>query len=731
MKLKGVSVFEQHVDKIVLAAVAVVLLAVLAMQFLLEPNRITVGAADKIRPQNAYEPVKDEAVRVLAQVRNPEPQTPEVPEQTLLGAYERLAAADLAPVARVAAMGPAVDPGGSAEGAGLAETRLAMPELPAPAAVVASAYRGTVSPAEWVLHPELRSVLPAEQPFDLSAITVQATMDGRAVYQALLADPDGDAGPLSGLPVSWWNNTFEVLGVELERQTALADGSWSEPVLVEPMPGRMSLLGEARAQRPDVSTLVAMVDEASARMPDVVQPEFYSIIAGPEWAPPAVALAALQPDAAQEQADRLVRSIASWTEQIRRIDANRAAELERGRQRETSNRGGEGGGGRGLKGGGGGDDPRERSTQRENDEPDRAAGRIGELETQIERAYTQLAELGFDEDGRKIEVSLGEDVGPLFQSEALTLWAHDVAPPDGGTFRYRVRPVFNNPVYGRGLALGEDQQPLAADPLLPGPWSEWTYPVQTLSSQYFFVTNARESGPLGGGPQASVELYRFYYGFYRQAGMSAEPGDALVERASVPEGLVAFDLAKLEQEIGSGGGAGPTLGRPGPQDLGRDPRGPSRPGEEAEESRGPKGASPIRDERDPRSAARPSPAAPAAGQAPDSAEGTPVATSVTMDLGVMLLDVSRIPGGAEVDLAGQVRDRFQALFRDADGGVLLRIPELDEASLVYRQVAASAALGRLQLRPEEEPTTPAARPTEERAPRPSRDSGGGGGGGGN
>ncbi len=746
MKLKGINVIEQYVDKIVLAVVAVVLLAVLAMQFLLQPNRITVGSAEGIPPQNAYDPVESEAVRVLAALRNPEPTLPEVEEQTLAGAFDEQMRAQLAPSKRIASLGRAVDPGGSTQGAGISETRIAMPVLPAPTDVVPGAYRGTVSPTEWVLNEDLRPLLPAQQPFDLSVVTVQAKLNGGEVFQALLNDPDGDAGPLSGLPVSWWNRTFEILGAEVERQTLLADGTWSEPELVGPMPGGLNFAQEireahdARAADPDVSTLVGYVDLAARQAYDVLQPRFYNTIAGPEWLPPVDALAALAPDSDQEEADRLLRNIEGWNARIEKIVAS---EQERqGRQNTTRSQS------PGGRGGPGGRRPPENTrgtADTQNDaQAQRAQNQIANYEEQIEKAYDKLFELGFDEDGNRVEAadSSATAVGPVLQSDEFTFWVHDIAPPDNATLRYRIRPLFNNPAYGRGLALGEDQLELAADPILPGPWSDWSRQVDTLGSEYYFVRTARESSALGGGPQAAIEMYRFYYGYYRQASMTAEPGDLLVEDVSVPEGLLVYDMEKLQEQIDGGGGStnAPDLRMRAPS-LQPDPRSPDV---RSPNVRSPNVLTPDdprvpdRDRRGPQTIDRQRPATetrPSVRRSTTGEEGEelgePAPTSVPVHLGVMLLDVSRIPGGGERNLADQIRDRYQALFRDDSGQLVLRIPDDDQASLVYRQVVASAREGKDQLKPDEPEPQPERRMIEpERGPAPIRDEGGGGGGAG-
>ena len=74
MKLKGINPIEQHVEKLVLGVVALVLLAVLVIQFALPPQGVSVGSASDIPPEDALDPVADEAREAMRKPTNSPPE---------------------------------------------------------------------------------------------------------------------------------------------------------------------------------------------------------------------------------------------------------------------------------------------------------------------------------------------------------------------------------------------------------------------------------------------------------------------------------------------------------------------------------------------------------------------------------------------------------------------------------------------------------------------------------
>ena len=86
MKLKGVNPIEQHIEKIVLMVMLVLLLAVLAMQFVSRPNDIDVGDRS-VSPDQVYTVLEGEASRLDGQLKNQNPSLPEINEVDLVQRY--------------------------------------------------------------------------------------------------------------------------------------------------------------------------------------------------------------------------------------------------------------------------------------------------------------------------------------------------------------------------------------------------------------------------------------------------------------------------------------------------------------------------------------------------------------------------------------------------------------------------------------------------------------------
>ncbi len=238
MKLKGISFFEQHVEKIVLGAVSVVFLGVVAMQFLYEPNTIKVGSAQAVPPGRAFEPVADKA-RVISSKLKAEADVlnlPAIPKIDLVQDFKRRHEGAVAPAATIVSLGKGVDVQGTVETQAIAVggQHFATLSIAAPTTPVAYCYRNTFDPTEAHFSPDLAKLLPPEQPMDKASVTVQATFDGTALKAALL----GAKGEGVPYPATWWRESMELLGVKVERQEQASDGQWLAAQDVAPAPGR-------------------------------------------------------------------------------------------------------------------------------------------------------------------------------------------------------------------------------------------------------------------------------------------------------------------------------------------------------------------------------------------------------------------------------------------------------------------------------------------------------------
>lgn len=719
MKLKGINPIEQHAEKAVLALVALAGLGALVLQFLPGGNLVKVGN-ERVPAGQAFTPVAREAQALLSRMDSAEPRTPEVPSFTLT---EKLALGAPGPAAPVVALGTAPKIGSGTISTVLASGMYALPTIPAPSAPVAAAYSATVHPAEKIRTPELAAILPPQQPFDLSAVSLEFTFDGASLRAALERDPD-DAGPLEPIPLTWWRDTggggdqVLILAVEVERELVRdAEGrtppAGTKPQIVPAMPGRGSALASWTESVRSVGDVPSALDAVRFRTPDIERPRFYATIAGPEWRAPSVVLAEGDPLEKQRQVrllrDQLTRRQAQLNDLEDRLQRSGAAEPRRDDRRTEAPSPGRGRPG----GGGGGPAP---TTQPRTEQP---AGDRRQLElavTRVRREVDGIAQrliaLGETVDGYDAvaQGAEGEDMrepAPLLENPDLRLWAHDVLPEPGATYRYRARVVMNNPLFDRNLQ--ESQRALGAESVLRGAWSEWSAPVTTDPRQVVFVVSAEDRSAISPRPRATAEVYEFFYGYYRKASVGLEPGDMVLGSARLPELRVA-DMGRLQETLTTGPGAA----SPGP--ITRAPETP----------------------RSPRSPTGPAaPVAPApGGRAPAGTTGTPTDTPQTwpewmsvelprtldFEVDAQLLDVLAV--------SAEGRQRTQVVLRRSDGTLATRLPDVERASPLLRRLEASEQAGQTQGREPVRADTPVIplpgrRETEGPSPRPGRSGGGG------
>jgi hypothetical protein len=670
MKKNRINPIEQHFEKAVLGGVSVALLGVVSMQFLGQTNYVQVGnSPTKVAPNRVFDPIAEEAERLLAQMRNPEPVFPDIPEQNVETRFQEVRRLSSASAVRVANFGEGVTvegPDGGIDRPESAATTYAMPSLPVPATIAAATYRGTIDPIEAITNEELRAYLPAEQPFDALAVSIEGVIDGAMLRDSLQLDPDGDEGPLRPLPLSWWRGNVDMLGVEIEREELMSDGSWAGQIVLSGMPGEFSTLNEVRQEGITPAELTEYAKSSQEYLRSIAQPAFPPTVAGPDWTQPSER----QDDENLSDEDREIARLEGQVESLDRKIEGQELQLEKlggGSSRSSAGSGNERGGGRRGEGGGG-----QRSTvdpdERKRDQFEK---RIEAFKRSRDRVLDQLADLGvFIDDEQKDNQQTNEPEPPLpgiLDAEGLPVWAHDFSAEPGKTYHYRMRVVLNNPLFGRDLYLSEGQKSVAEASTLEGEWSAWSNPLEVETDRHFFVVSASEDDQLGSGPRAAVEVYEFYYGYWRKGSTTLEPGDTIHARATLPEDLYIWDLDTLK-ELGRiptmGGGGNPLMPRGGNERDRREAESDTRRTrrEEPEEDELPEGAS----------------------------EGP---TSLDLEVAAMLLDVVRLPGQTGA---------FQAVLRGSRGTIVVRDASGDKSRALYRRLATNAREGVDQGRPEPE-----------------------------
>lgn len=525
MRLKGINPFELHVEKAVVGAVAAAALGILAWQFVGPPNRVMVDNKP-VGIDEAYPLLAGKAENVLRQVRNPAPEFADIPQLDMLARWEaRMSSAHTrsSPLAWPVGGGAVVvqnDPTIPS----LGELRVAEQVAPAPTTPIAATYLATIAPEDVSAYPELAKLLPPSMPFDHAAVSVETSFSGTALRAMLASDPDGD-GPLSKLPEHWWSGGIQILDVKLERAEMRPDGSWGDPVLIAPIPGRDSLRADLAAAE-DGAAIRKVFDEAPKLVEDICRPDYYQIVFGDPWTQPS-RLAQGRVAMDRGRIDGLLRQRAHFESQIQRWEADLAKINDQDRAA----------------------DAKRRNLERN----------ISDARRQLDQNRAELIDAGHvfadqPSDAAAAAAAGGATEAPLLATEAMPIWAHDLTAQRGKTYRYRFIVALRNPLYGQRAALHRESQAFAESPVMLSRPSEWSGPVRVDPELYFFITSANDPSrdqrmaTINSTPRASAEIYAFHWGYWRRATLSLEPGDPLVGELRVPDMVRIMEEAARQAE---------------------------------------------------------------------------------------------------------------------------------------------------------------------------------------
>lgn len=506
MKLKGVNPVEQHIEKIVLMVMLVLLLAVLAQQFVSRPNDIDVGGRS-VAPDQVYTVLEGDANRLDGQMKELNPSLPVIQDVDLIQRYnEAFASSSGGSVRLSSSLGRGVDI--SAIGVQVIDgtgndgpvSALAVPMTSTPTAV---SQWATLDPYVVLEVPAYEAFVPSVQPFDFPSVSIEANFSGTDLESVLMGNGDAERA----IPKRFWSASgMAILGFDAERQQLMADGSWgsSEPVVRPPhTPMPTNGLGEDSG----LFELTDLVKKAEGVAEEISRPVFPPTIAGAAWMPPS------------ERGDMSDDSEAVAIARLERMLKRSTADLERFQAANKKN-----------------------------------AKKIERTEKRIEDLKDQLKDLGVDPDdttGNRTRTSKA-DLKSILEEESVALWLHDLGVDAGATYRYRTRVIVNNPLFRKGGELDPDdaaQQAMTQDAFAHGEWSGWSNSVVVGAREYFFVTKAETGSRISGSEsKATLEMYKMYYGYYRRSTFSAAPGDELAATVRMSGDLLMFDTAVIQAD---------------------------------------------------------------------------------------------------------------------------------------------------------------------------------------
>ncbi len=558
MKVKGISFFELHAEKFVLGLAVLLLLAVVAMQFLgggstvrVDNREVGVGEVNAI--------LKQRAEALAARLRADAPAGVDLFEgepPVMIGLFTESIDSSISPRGSLPKGQPALAsmlvPSDIADVAWYHE-----PRFPAVSIGEVVQTSDAVTLQGWAALAELGGRFESEpSTFDLTWLTPSVRIDLAAFRNELLRNAPRAAPPRLPIPSIWHNEALMLVDVVFERQQQ-TDGGWGTIETVSAFPTQdsyRSYLPTADASlRDDVFEELAR----QARQLEILQPDFVESVNG-SFVPPIESPVASEADpglaAAGEEVSRLRRELQRFRQDEARTkarldelggpvrdDEEKPAGRPGGRDRGRGDDGSSGGGtapprGGGLGSGSGmqgrrgaGDEAQDEATRRRRMALSERLQRIG---TQISRTEAEIERLapGLEATGAGVEIP---DVN---KDASIVAWTHDLGVVPGAVYRYRARVDVYNPFFARTTQLVPEQQGLANGFTLSSVASEWSPPVRVAPPVSFFLARAVPGeGGLGLGT-ASMEVFAFRDGKRRSESFSVQPGDVIGSTATVRRG---------------------------------------------------------------------------------------------------------------------------------------------------------------------------------------------------
>jgi len=378
---------------------------------------------------------------------------------------------------------------------------------------------------------------------DIDFVTVEANFDVKGLYERFY---DGFAG--SGVEEEEWRDPCLAkpifAAVQLQRQEALADGSWSDWQIVprtriDHRKKMFEVIEDVENLPPGgMKVRLLQFDNRQVRM-DLLQPQAYRIAsAREEWFPPSLH-------------KEFLRQLREKELEERRAAIEAAKEAERGgREQELERRREE----RGIRS----TDTFQRSAGRRDEEYSvRDEFATGGTPVRERRPRTKLSERLGDREvsprrrereerekekerlrlERSREVSRTTSIDGIYREfdgilitrridlarmrEPLVFWAHDDTVEPEKRYRYRIRLGVFNPVAGTNQ-FSEGYRGLKNKVVLWSEFSDITEPVEVPGRLYFFARDIQEAAKI-----VTVQVSRYVLGYWHSKDFAVKQGEVI------------------------------------------------------------------------------------------------------------------------------------------------------------------------------------------------------------
>lgn len=556
MKIKGISFWEQNVERFILGAALLFFIAVLVMQFLMNPNVVERGV-DTFKAWDVDDKLRDTA-EPLSHLLAPDASSPvNAPEYA--GAAEEFMRGVSRADEAVALQLPQTPRPVLFEGTTRADVLYYVPNVPAVHTALAAQYYDGLLPSFVQEHAELVDELGAA-PYDVTWVTAA----GRFPIKALLTELAGNdlENEAYAIPPSWYASRADIVNVLVEREEYV-DGQWTGRVELDPLVGQFTFREQLAdsIDRPTGSEMNRLLADPAIRTA-ITQPEFYPTL-NESWSipEPREDTLAAEEDPVKQEIRRLKLRLSKYLAERARAEAKLAelggvppASGPTGPGGATGDGGGGSGGGRAAGGGGlsagdggaagGGGMTRggggNRISQSNRATALRLQKKIESLDKRIADIEGKLRQLEPD-----IQLEAAEP-GDWQNIDEVLIWAHDphdLVADAGKLYRYRFIIEARNPFFGHGASLRDTQEELAESYVIQSAPSEWTEPIELAPPLQIYITNATAVGQSTSGTigelnlgQAWAEVYRFQDGRWWSDRFSVEPGEVIGDSRIITAG---------------------------------------------------------------------------------------------------------------------------------------------------------------------------------------------------
>lgn len=564
MRMKSTPLWEQHIEKAVLAVLLILLFAVLVMQFMGSPNNIDVrvsGASKTLAPGE----INDELVATAELIRSrqgenapPMDDPPSIDSIRLISPQVgSMISEEIMADGSVRRGAPVLASALLTSGSSLSEP-FYQPKPPSLAMKSVESFLDELTSEVVADNDELSKRLEPGS-MELAWLTPVATIDMSSSRGEFEQAPTG----LATAPPHWRNNMFMIVDVQFQRQELGEDGAWSDAAMLAPF------FATEASRRSELVEFARGIGGMSPDGLESAQDELRTMLID-TYSKPRLQRELLQPyfvDTKFGAATQFLmdptggagdtRDVATIEREIKIIKKQQrqdklSAELEAlggpleeekkaGEDDDGGGRGGRGGGKGGGLGGGGktvgagdsGDSAQDERIKRQRRSRTR---QLNDLNDDIDRMLQELKRVAPDSDLLKTgnEVMASAEINPL-TDDMLVTWTHDLDVAAGRTYRYRATASFYSPFFARGFQLDAEQESLSMVPTIDTVIGDWGDPVTVDSGTEFFFTAARPGSDAMIG-EAVVEVFSQQGGRYWSETYTVRPGDQIGNEKRVKGG---------------------------------------------------------------------------------------------------------------------------------------------------------------------------------------------------